>query len=130
MIKYIVYRADWLATGTGEIDPKEGWEIMKPSTEFDIRTERSSSFDSLEEATKFAEQVLASRAGDRWIATLEIRKAITETISIMIPPTPKCNGCDGSGWDSEDREGLCDKCDAACVCGTEGLKECFVHRGW
>jgi len=73
MIKYTVYRADWLAEGTGEFD-YEGWEMMKPSAEIDSRTERSVSFDTLEAATKFAEIILKDRTGDRWFAKLEIRK--------------------------------------------------------
>lgn len=68
---------------TGERD-YEGWAMLEPSaTEIDDRTERTNTFDTLEEAIKFAENVL-SNDHDRWLAKLEIRKVSTEIVKTAV----------------------------------------------
>jgi hypothetical protein len=72
-IYYTVDSADWA------IDYAEGLEAPKPlTTEIDDRTIRSVFFDTLEEAEKYAQDCL--RNDDEWLAYLEIKKHIVETV--------------------------------------------------
>lgn len=88
-IMFTVDRANWCLKYSDEI-MEDGFKKPIPSNDIDDRSIRSSTFDTLEEAETFAKNIISNRTYsngelDIWLAYLEIRKHIIETIQVILP---------------------------------------------
>lgn len=97
------------------------------SDEIDYRTTKEKTFDTLEEARDYSKSVVKNRKDDEWLAYVEIKKIETEIVEDVY--SGACKGCDGSGWQSGEKEGfLCNLCEGACSCKKTGRENCIIHK--
>ena len=79
VVSYDVHKGEWEPRGTGAFD-LEYFEIMEPGDKVDERTTRVYFFNTMEEATTYAEKIIADNTGGKWLAYVEIKKATIEVI--------------------------------------------------